>query len=376
MGPIQDVTARTLQIAAGIVGVSLLIAGCPGGGDLSGIVGPQGPAGPAGPTGPQGPAGPTGPQGEQGLQGEAGAPGELRIYGDGSASARIVSTLEETLLDANPQYTDFTVNEGSTLIVPSGTVIRCTGAFTNNGIIRVQTFARGGFGLNDDPDDFGAFANANPGISSRAAGQGEFGDNTEIRAGGSGGIGLTENEALWLLDPGIAGGGGGAATSDSGMAGGGTRIVLASGKLTNNGTIAAEGGSALNAGSGGGGGGVIILASKTEVSNSGTLNVRGGNGENADAGEAPSGGGGGGIIHLLAPTVTTAGTDNVAGGSAGTGSGGSTTQPLRRGGGGGGASGGNGGAGGQVGTDDVVGEAESGQPGFIFSSTLDPTSLF
>jgi hypothetical protein len=305
-----------------------------------------------------------------------GVAGDLRIFGDGSASAKVVSAVEETLVDVNLQYTDFTVNAGSTLIVASGTVIRCSGAFTNNGTIVVQSFARGGFGLNDDPDDFGAFAGPNPGISSRAAGQGEFGDNTEVRAGGSGGIGLTQSEALWLLEPGLVGGGGGAATADSGSAGGGTLTVLASGVIANNGTINADGVSALNAGSGGGGGGIIILASLTEVTNPGTLTARGGNGENADSGEAASGGGGGGIIHLLAPTVTAAGTANVDGGTAGSGAGGTTSAPQRRGGAGGGAAAGNGGPGGQVGTDDVTGAAENGQPGFSFTSTLDPTSLF
>ncbi len=120
----------------------------------------------------------------------------------------------------------------------------------------------------------------------------------------------------------------------------------------------------------------MILASVTSVINAGTISAHGGNGENADSGEAPSGGGGGGLIHMLAPTVTATGTTDVAGGLAGTGAGGTTTLTPRRGGAGGGASAGNGGAGGSIDTADVTGTGENGQTGFIFTSQLDPTSLF
>lgn len=44
----------------------------------------------------------------------------------------------------NFQFTDFSVAAGVTLTVPSGTVIRCTGTFTNNGTIVVNTGAPGG----------------------------------------------------------------------------------------------------------------------------------------------------------------------------------------------------------------------------------------
>jgi hypothetical protein len=311
----------------------------------------------------------------QGIQGVPGVAGDLRIYGDGSAGEKAISA-DETLADVNLEYTNFTVNGGVVLTVPSGTIIRCTGTFTNNGMIVVRTFARGGFGFGDDSTEFGAVAPPSEGISARPAGQGEFGDSSDLRSGGAGGIGLVENEARWVLNPGLAGGGGGAASDDSGAAGGGTLVVLARDQIVNAGSIFADGQSAFNAGSGGGGGGVIILASLIQITNSGTLSARGGNGENGDTNEAPSGGGGGGITHLLAPAIPTPGTPDVAGGTAGANTGGDTTTTLRRGGAGGGASGGNGGDGGPVETNNSTGAATDGGAGFSFTSLLDPTALF
>lgn len=372
-GNFREFLVTGLAGAAATALLCLSLAGCPGVGD--GVIGPAGPPGPTGPAGPQGPAGSQGPQGVQGIQGVPGVAGDLRIYGDGSASERTVSATE-TLADVNLQYTNFTVASGVVLTVPSGTVIRCTGTFTNNGTILVQTFARGGFGIGDDSNDLIAVAPPNEGVAARSAGQGEFGDNSDLRSGGEGGVGLREAEALWILSPGPSGGGGGAATDDSGTAGGGTLVVLARDRITNNGTISADGQNALNAGSGGGGGGIIILASLIEVVNAGTLNARGGNGENADDNEAASGGGGGGFTHLLAPSVPNTGTRVVSGGAAGTGAGGSTTTTLRRGGGGGGACAGNGGNGGQIETSNVTGAAVAGSEGFNFVSALDPTPLF
>jgi hypothetical protein len=369
----RDFLKTGLGGAAATAGLCLSMAGCPGTG--GGTIGPAGPPGATGPEGPQGPAGAQGPQGVQGIQGVPGVAGDLRIYGNGSASEKTVAA-NETLGDANLQYTNFTVATGVILTVPSGTVIRCTGTFTNNGTIVVQTFARGGFGIGDDSNDLIAVAPPNEGVSARAAGQGEFGDNSDLRSGGEGGVGLREAEALWTLNPGTSGGGGGAATDDSGTAGGGTLVVLARDRITNNGTISADAQNALNAGSGGGGGGIIILASLIEVVNAGTLTARGGNGESADDNEAPSGGGGGGITHLLAPSVPNTGTRTVSGGTAGGGAGSSTTTTLRRGGAGGGACAGNGGNGGQIETTNVTGAATAGNDGFNFVSVLDPTPLF
>ena len=96
-------------------------------------------AGSPGAPGPRGSDGAPGSPGATGAMGASGAPGvdgQLRIYGDGSAGARMV-TSDEAFDDANRQYTDFTVGPGVTLTIPSGTVIRCTGVFANNGTIVV-----------------------------------------------------------------------------------------------------------------------------------------------------------------------------------------------------------------------------------------------
>src|SRR6185436_15592993 len=89
-----------------------------------------------------------GTNGTNGMDGAAGGDGQLRIFGDGSAGAKTVAADEVwTGLTAptNPQFTDVTINAGTTLTVQSGTVIRCTGTFTNNGMIVVSVAAAGAF---------------------------------------------------------------------------------------------------------------------------------------------------------------------------------------------------------------------------------------
>ncbi len=339
--------------------------------------------------------------GAAGPPGTDGADGQLRIFGDGSAGARTVAvdeTWEDATAPTNPQFTDVTVNSGVTLTVPSGTVIRCTGTFANNGMIVVQTGGAGAF-FSSTPlfgNTFGGVHVAGEaGVSRRAAQSGAFGDASEDRRGGVGGLGLTAEQARTILHPGMkAGGGGGAGGSDTflgtfntGSDGGGSLVVLCQGAVTNNGTITADGddstfelnGMTIIGGGGGGGGGVVVLASKTQVTNgaTGTIFARGGAGQDSDTNEGPSGGGGGGIIHLLAPTVSEPGAEDVAGGAAGAqGAAASVTTDPRGGGGGGGGSGGNGGAGGGVTTADTPGAASAGGDGFVVTTTADPTALF
>jgi hypothetical protein len=94
-------------------------------GEIAAITGPKGATGPAGPTGP------------------SGVDGQLRIYGDGSGGAKTVAA-NETLSDPVAMYTDVVINSGVTFTVPSGTVIRCTGSFVNNGTLLIQSGAPGG----------------------------------------------------------------------------------------------------------------------------------------------------------------------------------------------------------------------------------------
>jgi hypothetical protein len=357
------------------VGFAIALAAC------SGSPGPQGAAGPQG---AQGPAG------LQGVPGEPGTDGQLRIYGDGSAGSFTVSVSTNwgtaAPADQNLQFEDFTINSAVTLIVPSGTMIRARGTFTNNGTLTVTPYANGGEADLDNATAADAIlAPPNPGISPGVAGFGERAVGASANCDrGKGGIGIGSGlGAAAILNPGPLGGGGGAGatnstTAGSGGDGGGVLVVLAQGSIDNSGTIRALGQSTLSLGGGGGGGGVIILASKTSITHSGTINANGGAGGPSGASTGAGGGGGGGIVQLIAPTVTsTAGTINVAGGLPGTqGAVGSATGTGNRmGGGGGGGSGGNGGGGGTL-VGNNPGVAVSGGAGFPLIRRFDPTALF
>ena len=346
--------------------------------------------------------GAAGPPGTNGTNGMDGADGQLRIYGDGSAGAKTVAADEVWTggtAPTNLQFTDVTINAGTTLTVQSGTVIRCTGTFTNNGTIVVSVAAAGAFVSSSAflGDSFGGENSpGEAGVSLRSAQSGESGDASALRRAGIGGAGLAAEQARTILNPGVkAGGGGGAGGTDSflggsnnGQAGGGSLVVLCQGAVTNTGTITADGagpssfdfgGPPIIFGGGGGGGGVVILASRASVTNgaTGAINARGGPGQGSDGNEGASGGGGGGIIHLLAPLVSDAGAEVVTGGAAGAaGAAASVSATPRAGGGGGGASGGNGGNGGGVSTGGDPAAAAAGGDGFSLTTVADPTALF
>lgn len=313
------------------------------------------------------------------LTGPTGADGQLRVYGDGSSGALTVSS-SQVLTDASAMYTDVVIDVGATLTVPSGTVIRCTGSFTNKGTITVLTGARGGRSYGTKGNSImSSYALPHPGISARAAAGGESGDTSENRLGGLGGLGLTLYEASILRYPGPFGGGGGAGgLTTIGGKGGGSLVVLCNGAIRNKGTIQADGEDSLG-GAAGGGGGVIILASKTSVTSSAGsfILARGGHGGSPYVKDAPGGGGGGGIVHFIAPAINAdSATKSVLGGPGGTSSGIVSGNP-RAGGAGGGASGGDGGAGGAMpsGTNNP-GYGFDGSSGHVISTVADPTSLF
>jgi hypothetical protein len=353
--------------------------------------------------------------GPGGATGATGVDGQLRVYGNGSAGAKTVSA-DEHLGSAlavhealNLQYTDFTVDSGKTLTVPSGTVIRCTGTFTNNGTIVVNagTYGANARGLFTNNDYEEARAPAHPGISGRGAGDGSW---TNLPSGsgdvlgGAGGLGLDSVQAAFLLKPGSFGGGAGAAGGPSvltlsafppvvldvnwGSSGGGSFVVVAKNGIVNKGAISANGSTGFGGG-GGGGGGVVILASQTSVSAAvgSAIEAKGGAGQNAvgfhiadlsvgDVGAVGAGGGGGGgIVHLIAPTVSSNGTITVTGGAKGSTSGVTAGSAMRFGGGGGGACGGTGGQGGSISAAGAALEASAGNDGVYFVNQVDPTSL-
>ena len=317
----------------------------------------------------------TGPRGQTG---PAGADGQLRIYGDGSDGAKSVAT-NQTLSDPAPMYTDVVIESGMTWTVPSGAVIRCTGTFQNNGTIVVQTGAPGGEVVGTDTSSLTlAYSPPHAGISARAAASGEFGDGTQSRTGGRGGIGLSLFQASMLRYPGAFAGGGGAGGSTEGGSGGGGLVILCNGGISNAGVIRANGENG-SIGAGGGGGGVIILASRTSVvSVSGsTIQANGGSGGNSGSVTGPSGGGGGGVILLISPSVNTTGaTVSVTEGAGGSDSGNPVNLTPRSGGHGGGASAGSGGQGGSVLGTSVSFDALPGTEGLSIFTLEDPTSLF
>jgi hypothetical protein len=316
-----------------------------------------------------------GVMGPGGGPGAPGADGQMRIYGNGSAGARTVPG-NQTLADENVQYTDFTVAAGATLTVPSGTVIRCTGTFTNAGVIQVSAGARGAARSWRTEDIDGAYLEAHPGVSSGAAGGGEAGPAPAYFSGGYGGQGLDKTAARLLLHPGSNAGGGGGAAAFDGAAGGGALTVLARGAIVNSGTVHADGAGGASAGSGAGGGGIVILASPSSVTNEGAITAKGGAGGGTNSDNGPGGGGGGGIVNLIAPVVAGEGGIDVDGGAAGIISGPGTVSGLKAGGGGGGACGGNGGYGGSVGNNATYGTAGNGADGHVFRMQVDPTALF
>jgi len=367
-GTRQAVSKKPARLAAWATVVAMaaaLLSGCP----QQGAQGPQGEQGIQGPAGTQGIQGPAGPQGED---------GQLRIYGDGTTGDVTVSANADlTDLDPNGnlQFNNLTINTGVTLTVSQGGIIRCSGSFINNGTLQAGRGGAGGVGSGSTGT--GLTANADPGISRRAAVAGAMGSDTAPVYGGNGGLGVTESEAMMILDVQPGGGGGGCSLLDNGADGGGGVLVLAKTSIVNAGTILADGYDAVYAGAGGGGGGIVILASPGSVANTGLISAAGGKGIGSTSDRGAGGGGGGGIVHFMSPVLdTSSGTVDVGGGPGGTG--GTASYSFRAGGGGGGASGGDGGWGGAVynAPANTAVDGGDGYAGYTIESLTDPTAWF
>jgi hypothetical protein len=284
----------------------------------------------------------------------------------------------------NLNFANVTINAGQTLTVPAATTIRCSGTFTNNGILSVAPGARLG-GLNNFA--FGAtvdiYSIGHPGDSFRPASGGSYDINAvsapKLIQGGIGGDGIPRTTAMTSFNSFRIGGGSGAGWRDFGRDGdgGGLVKIYCTGDITNSGTgtIGANGGSS-NQLSGGGGGGIVVLASTSSATNAGTINANGGNGGPSFAFGGAGGGGGGGIVIFVAPTISSVGSVNVGGGA-----GGSVATQIsttdRYGGGGGGASGGNGGTGSSIGAGATVTASTptSGSAGYVLNVTGNPAFL-
>ncbi|GAB2957810.1 hypothetical protein GCM10027048_25640 [Hymenobacter coalescens] len=325
--------------------------------------------------GPVGATGATGPQGSQGPQGPQGPAGALGQYGDGSAGAFNIATgntLDLTTTSgfnslAGRHHLQFTtLNISGNLIVPSGTVIRCTGDVTITGTITVTSGA----------EDNGNGA-PHPGVARSAPGT------------ITGGIGMSSVSAAGLTYAPVAAGGAGDRTlNGTGGEGGGSIAIVARGTLTlaAGGSINANGNSATNTattgdvgGGGGGAGGIVLLAAQGNLTVSGSIRANGGAGaggintNGGTNGAGGGGGGGGGIIHLISSaTASVAGTLQANGGAAGT----DAFSTTQTGGSGGGACGGNGGnGGGSLVFNGTASAAQAGGAGYVIRTVVPSPEL-
>ncbi len=312
----------------------------------------------------------------------------MRPYGDGSAGELRIGRhpLGTGFAQLNRQFTNVTIEARFVASAYSGTIIRCTGDFVNDGTLDVHHISGGGFTgdefVDEDSTTF-LYQPPHPGWSLRLPCNGEVADNHGAATGGFGGTSLRpEGQARNLLWPGMFGGGAGAnSRGGAGGYGGGALVILAQGKFVNNGVIRANGvyGSG-NAGSGAGG--IIVIAARSTIENAGTIEARGADSRTTvgiPMGAWGSGGaGGGGIVHLIGRRVLAAGGSvNVSGGTPGSVAR-ATSAARHVAGGGGGACGGNGGNGGDV----PAGDPTTPRPGtiggigLVLIDELDPTELF
>jgi len=306
--------------------------------------------------------------------------------GDGSAGNLTVATNTSwsATPPVNPNFANITINGGQTLTVPAGTTIRCSGTFTNNGILAVDPGATsdGNFAALAAGAGPAVFVTsvAHPGDTPGVATLGEQNNvglaNIQALGGGTGGKAIPRAVAQTSFGNFRFGGGSGAGYDNQGNRGGGLVKIYCEGAIVNTGTINARGEAGGNSSIAGGGGGIVVLASRTSVSNSGTINANGGNGAGSGSWGGNAGGGGGGIVIMVSPTAPTLGTINVAGGTGGTGTA-SVTAGARVGGSGGGGSGGAGGDGGDVSSaaTGVVTNAADGGIGYSLTMTLDPATI-
>jgi len=264
----------------------------------------------------------------------AGGGGGSSAFGDGSSGALTVSSSQDWTdaggdapADDGLLFTDITINSGQTLTVPSGTILRCTGTFTNDGTLAVD-FGQKGSSITNGPD-----------LLSRDRGENLTGNgNWNV-------VGEPYDEVVLrqLLDPNaVTGQAGGIGNIwNGGGSGGGSVVILCETGIDNSGgTIDAAGGNAetvgdgtqctftgsgcdltaatdidddQRGGGGGGSGGLVVMATSGTIA-AGTVELGGGNGANggnSTTSTSGGGGGGGGVLHLIAPAASSVSTGSV-----------------------------------------------------------------
>jgi hypothetical protein len=301
-----------------------------------------------------------------------------RFYGDGSAGeltiASTVSWLSEPPAGNNLNFTNVVIDADATLVVPAGTVIRCSGSLINNGVISAApAHPNNGPLYSIDSKAFSRAEAPSKGDTQKAASSPE--GHTALGvflAGGRGGIGIPQTVAASSFDNFKIGGGASSGSQGRrGGSGGGLIKIYCAGGITNNGEIRADGGAFT-----GSGGGIVVLASSTSISNDlGTIQARGRSGTTGDQSTPAGGGGGGGIVILAAPDITNTGTTIVSGGNAG-----ATLIALtfekHSAGSGGGASGGNGGNGATLSSSNtVITSPTAGEDGYVLEIKTNPAHM-
>lgn len=326
------------------------------------------------------------------------APRSDVFYGDGADGPLTITSNQ-----AFPQlgsFTDVTIATGAVVTVASGTTIRCTGTFENNGTIVVLSGNPGGGERLDAPSGpidvhlmyGGAYLVPERGDALRAPTRPTLMEG-QASSGALGGVGLdTRVYQLPLSHYRTGGGGGSGGFGAVGGDGGGLFRVIARGEVRNLGTISAPGtvpttNRAGNAGggAGGGAGGIVILVSGSRVDSAGTIDVRGANGGPPDGLGGSGGGGGGGLVIFAAPQIGAFGATLLAAGVTVEPSG-SVAAAIWAGGGGGGACVGNGGDGYGVSSTGVLNgilDAQSQpvgarppQPGQLVTFEADPRTIW
>ncbi len=310
------------------------------------------------------------------------------LFGDGSNNNLNVDGGTRLTVDGvGREYHNIRISHNSTLVLRSGSLIRCTGTFENRGRVEVLPGASGSTRYVAGSSLVAPGGRpAHPGGVALAPASDGLVSFTLTAHGGPAGVAHTVGSTAQIRLPTHGGGGGGSGLTDSasreqvGGSGGGSAKILCA-RIDNRGTISAVGEDGLSYGGGGGAGGMLILGASSGVLNSGTITVVGGDGaavgapnDNAFA-VAAGGGGAGGHVQIVALAYTNTGTIDVSGGSAGANFGVDPTGALMRAGGGqGGSLFASGGRGGSI-VDGAFQGAQNGGAGEIHYLRINPLEI-
>lgn len=250
----------------------------------------------------------------------------LRSFGTGADG--VYSSTGSASLGGEYWFTDFTLNAGHAISVPSPglLIIRATNSITIAGTISAVGVGPSGAGGVSGQNSGTNGNTGSPGSGGGSGGGGGHSGASDSAQGGYGGTSLLGNN-IYL---GMVGGGAGGRSSGAGSPGG-TPSSAHIKALSDMGVIAlgAGGGSgevysSNTSGSGGAGGGCIVLVAPT-ITFTGAVSAAGGNGYQGGQYTGGGGGGGGGLVTFAARNYATwTGTINVNGGSGGPGNGGSS----------------------------------------------------